>query len=148
MSQGHDKTSDLWAFGVLIYELLVGRSVFYKPGRKQVEMFKQIVRVEYEIPDSIDATSADLIRKLLVRNPSKRLGNLSNGSRDLRDHPMFESIDWNLLAKKRLEPPWIPEIREGAAIADSHFDASEGAYRDLSIGMPLTKEEQSFFKNF
>jgi protein kinase A len=148
MSQGHDKTSDLWAFGVLIYELLVGRSVFYKSGQKQVDMFKRIVRVEYEVPDSMDATSADLIQKLLVRNPAKRLGNLSNGSKDIRNHPWFETIDWNLLLKKDLATPWIPEIREGAAVIDSHYDASEGAYRDLSVGMPLTREEQSFFKSF
>jgi protein kinase A len=148
MSQGHDKTSDLWAFGVLIYELLVGRSVFYKSGQKQIDMFKQIVRVAYEVPDSIDATSADLIKKLLVRNPAKRLGNLSNGSKDVRNHPWFESINWNLLLKKGLDPPWIPVIPEGSAVTDSHFDASEGAYRELSNGMPLTREEQSFFKTF
>ena len=133
---------------MLVYELLTGRSPFYKPGLMQVDMFKTIVRVEYEIPESVDAVSADFIRKLLVRNPAKRLGNLSNGSQDVCDHPFYESVEWKKLQKKDLKAPWTPIIKEGAAVAESHSDVSYEAYRETSFGKPLNNEEQSIFRRF
>jgi cAMP-dependent protein kinase regulator len=39
LSKGHDKGVDYWAFGVLIYEMLVGRSPFYSYGTDQVSLF-------------------------------------------------------------------------------------------------------------
>jgi len=147
MSQGHDKSADLWAFGVLIYELLTGKSAFYKTETKQVDMMKRIVRVELEIPPSLDDISVDLIRKLIVRNPAKRLGNLSNGSRDISDHPWFKSIDWKNLTRKKMKAPWIPTIKDGT-VTDSHYDASGDAYRDIVFGRTLTKEEQIIFRGF
>lgn len=137
-----------WSFGVLIYELLTGRSAFYRPGRTQVEMFKCIVRTKYDMPPEADSVSADLIQKLLVRNPSLRLGNLSNGSQDLQDHPWFEAMDWTKLRHMELAAPWVPVIKEGAAVTESHYDASDGAYKEISFGRPLTSEEQSIFKTF
>ena len=148
MSQGHDQAADLWSYGVLLYELISGRSAFYKHGQKQVDMFKSIVRVKYEVPPSVDDVSKDLVQKLLVRNPAKRLGNLSNGAQDIEDHPWFSSMDWKALPKKELPAPWIPEIKEGAAVTETNFADAGGAYRDLSLGKPLSMEEQSFFKSF
>ena len=148
MSVGHDRSADLWSYGVLIYELISGRSAFYKPGQKQVDMFKTIVRVQYEIPPHVDDVSKDLIKKLLVRNPAKRLGNLSNGSKDIQDHPWFSSMDWKALTEKDIDAPWIPEIKEGEAVTETQYDSTGGNYRDLSFGKPLSMEEQSFFKSF
>lgn len=148
MSQGHDRSADLWSYGVLLYELITGRSAFYKHGQKQVDMFKSIVRVQYDLPPTVDAVSKDLIQKLLVRNPSKRLGNLSNGAQDIEDHKWFAIIDWKALRQKKISAPWIPEIKAGAAVIESQTDGNNGAYRELSFGRPLSMEEQAIFNSF
>jgi protein kinase A len=112
-------------------------------------MFKRIVRVSYELPPHVDEVSSDLIRKLLVRNPASRLGNLQNGPLDVRDHPWFAGTDWKRLVKKDVATPWIPPIKEGAAVTESHFDTDTcAAYRDLKMGKPLLPEEQVIFKGF
>jgi len=41
MSKGHDKAVDYWAFGVLIYELMVGQSPFFQKHGSQMDMFKR-----------------------------------------------------------------------------------------------------------
>jgi protein kinase A len=125
-----------------------GKSAFYRPDRKQIEMFKYIVRTDYELPPDMDETSKDLIKKLLVRNPAHRLGNISHGSKDIRDHPWFEEMNWTKLKNMELEAPWVPVIKEGDAVTASHLDASDGAYKEISFGRPLTREEQSIFKSF
>lgn len=149
MTQGHDKAADYWSFGVLLYELVTGINPFYRPNGKQVELFKRIVRCDYDIPETVDAVSADLIRRLLVRNPTMRLGNLQDGPLGVRDHAWFAEIDWKKLVRKEVEAPWIPEIKKGAAVTDSHYDNDPpAAYRDLSVGKPLSPLEQEIFKDF
>lgn len=149
MTQGHDKACDYWSFGVLLFEMLTSKNPFSVPSGKQVDLFKRIVRVSFDIPPTVDVVAADLIKKLLVRNPAMRLGNLQNGPLGVRDHGWFKEIDWKKLVKKEIEAPWIPVIKDGAAVADSHFDTdSYAAYRDASMGKPLTRSEQSIFKDF
>ena len=148
MSVGHDRAADLWSYGVLLFVLVTGRSAFYKPGQKQVDMFKTIVRVQFEVPQYVNDLAKDLIQKLLVRNPAKRLGNLSNGPKDIQNHPWFGTMDWKALPNKEIDAPWIPEIKEGAVVTESQYDSTGGNYRDLSSGKPLSMEEQSFFNSF
>jgi protein kinase A len=54
MSTGHNKGVDYWSFGVLIYEMLVGRSPFYMSGTDQVSLFKRIVMVNYNCPSMVN----------------------------------------------------------------------------------------------
>jgi serine/threonine protein kinase len=69
----HDHTVDLWCLGVLMYEFLIGTPPFLADDNK--ETFKKICRVELEFPPSanISLDAQDLIRKLLVKDPNKRI---------------------------------------------------------------------------
>ena len=136
-----------------MYEMVTGASPFYVSGEKsKVDMFKRIVRCEYAFPASLkmlSPTSVDLIRRLLVRDPAKRLGNLSNnGVADIRGHSFFAEMDWMRLVEKELSPPWIPEIQSGESVYDAHFDTGQFRDRTVSFGKPLSRAEQSAFKDF
>jgi protein kinase A len=65
LSRGYDKAVDYWSFGVLVFELLIGRSPFFQRGSSQIEMFKRIVKVEYDFPDFAPSSAADMIKRLL-----------------------------------------------------------------------------------
>ena len=105
MSKGHDKSADIWSFGVMIYEMLFGTNPFFDyddPTIDQRTLFKRIVRASFQRPrkqSSLDAyanTSADakdLIRKLLEVKPSRRLGCSGKGDLSIRNHPWFSDID-------------------------------------------------------
>ncbi|KAG6623344.1 AGC/AKT protein kinase [Phytophthora cinnamomi] len=48
-----------------------------------------------------------ILRGFLQKDPTKRLGtNIS----DILEHPFFRGIDWDLLLKKQITPPWKPKL--------------------------------------
>ncbi len=51
----------------------------------------------------------DLIARLLERKPTRRLGMLAGRAGDIKRHKWFESLDWEALGARKLEPPRIPK---------------------------------------
>jgi len=148
MSKGHDQAADYWSYGVLVYELLAGQSPFFKPGSKQIDMFKRIVLVKYDIPSFVKELARDLIQNLLVRHQSQRLGNLANGYLDIKNHGWFEDskIDFRQVLKKNVQAPWKPQVKD--PFDSSNFDYFRTTEREVSHGRHLTKAEQELFKGF
>ena len=148
MSKGHDQAVDYWAFGVVIYELLVGHSPFYKSGSSQVDMFKRIVLVKYDIHDFVSLTAEDLIEKLLVRRQRKRLGNLAGGYLDVKRHPWFKQsgIRFKKVLRKEAAAPWIPDVKD--PLDASNFDDMSFYEKERESHRKLTKEEHEVFIGF
>jgi hypothetical protein len=48
----------------------------------------------------------DLIRRLLVQNPDKRLGTLAGGASDIKRHSFFRGLDWDALIRRRATNPF------------------------------------------
>jgi len=70
-SEPHDYSVDLWAMGVLLYEILLGRAPFAASSHK--EAMEKICSVRYQIPPaSIPEPAENIIRGLLVHAKEKR----------------------------------------------------------------------------
>jgi len=146
-SVGHNKAVDYWAIGVLIYEMLVGKTPFYEEGAGQHDLFKRIVKGQYEIPNSVDDDAKDLIQKLLVRHQTKRLGNKCGGSRCVKDHAWFKDVKWSCLTRKELKAPWLPTIKD--PFDSSYFSAVDGGENNRpGFFQRLPWVEQKRFKGF
>jgi CRP-like cAMP-binding protein len=149
LSKGHDKGVDYWAFGVLIYEMLVGRSPFYSYGTDQVSLFKRIVQVKYSFPPggAVNDQAQDLIQRLIVRRQANRYGCLARGDMDIRDHPWFTSIDVDKLLHKEIKAPWVPRIKD--PLDASHFDSYRHVENEPPSNKPhLSASQQALFKDF
>ncbi|KAF8925623.1 pkb-activating kinase-like protein [Haplosporangium gracile] len=88
------KSSDLWALGCIIYQLLAGRPPF--KGSNEYQTFQKIVRLEYTFPAGFPKTAMDLVSRLLVHDPNERLG-ANNTIDQLKQHPFFEGVEWSEL---------------------------------------------------
>ncbi|KAI5662159.1 hypothetical protein M9H77_21482 [Catharanthus roseus] len=110
---GHGNGVDWWAFGVLIYELLYGTTPF-KGGSKESTLrnIASTKGVRFHVEDRENEEAMDLIEKLLVKDPRKRLG-CASGATDIKRHPFFNGIKWPLILTYR-----PPEVR-GMAVKRS-----------------------------
>ncbi|KAF2198475.1 serine/threonine-protein kinase-like protein [Delitschia confertaspora ATCC 74209] len=66
----YNEKVDLWSLGVLTYEFLVGEAPFEDT---QIMTQKKIVRGEYTVPSFVSPEARDLIKRLLVLDPEKRI---------------------------------------------------------------------------
>lgn len=67
----HDYTVDLWSTGVLCYELITGKPPF--EAKTYEETYYNITHAKYDFMPYMSYLACDLIRKLLVLEPSRRL---------------------------------------------------------------------------
>jgi len=107
-NKGHNLAVDWWAFGILIFEMLVGQPPFCADD--PMEIYQKILRNRVTYPAIVSKNSRDLISKLLVSNPVQRLGALKRGHRDVSQHAFFKGVDWARLTKKEDKAPYIPKI--------------------------------------
>ncbi|KAF7259362.1 hypothetical protein EG68_03362 [Paragonimus skrjabini miyazakii] len=102
---------DFWALGCVLYQLISGRSPF-RPERDRhpYETFGKIFNLSYTFMDGFDPDAKDLVQRLLVIDPLKRLGSpTSGGPSGLHTHPFFTGVEWDTLPNQT-PPELVPNI--------------------------------------
>ncbi|XVF76249.1 hypothetical protein PTKIN_Ptkin13bG0251000 [Pterospermum kingtungense] len=107
--EGHGAAVDWWTFGVLLYELLYGRTPFKGAGNE--ETLANVVLQSLKFPNNplVSLQARDLIRGLLEKEPENRLGT-EKGAAEIKQHPFFEGLNWALI--RCAVPPELPELYE------------------------------------
>ncbi|KRT82510.1 protein kinase, partial [Oryctes borbonicus] len=89
----YTRAVDWWGLGVLIFEMLVGESPF--PGDDEEEVFDSIVNDEVRYPKFLSLESIAIMRRLLRKNPERRLGSSERDAEDVKKQAFFRSIHWD-----------------------------------------------------
>ncbi|WVQ65408.1 uncharacterized protein L199_003584 [Kwoniella botswanensis] len=114
--KGYGKHVDFWSLGVLLFEMCCGWSPFY--AEQTQEMYRLICYGKIRFPKHvIDDDGKQFVKGLLNRNPQNRLG-ARRGTEELKEHPFFKSIDWDLLYKKQITPPFKPIVDSDESVAN------------------------------
>lgn len=69
--QGHNEMLDMWEMGVLLYEMVVGKSPF--GASSQEATCRNILKVDLRFPKQVDPDAQDLVTKLCRLRPEERL---------------------------------------------------------------------------
>ncbi|OUC40175.1 kinase domain protein [Trichinella nativa] len=69
--QGYDEKIDLWAIGIVMFRMIVGRLPF--THRSSNEVKKRILHRQFTIPNYVSHNARDIISKLLASKPHMRM---------------------------------------------------------------------------
>lgn len=119
LDKKYGRAVDWWAFGVLIYQMLLQQSPFR--GEDEDEIYDAILADEPLYPISMPRDSVSILQKLLTREPDQRLGSGPTDAQEVMSQPFFRNINWDDIYHKRVQPPFLPSIK--SATDTSNFDS-------------------------
>jgi serine/threonine protein kinase len=114
------EASDWWAFGCVLYQMIAGRPPFKGPNEYQT--FQRIIRRDFDYPDAFPADARELVDRLLVLDPTQRLGTGAEGVAEIKAHAFFRGVDW-----ARLWTLEVPPISTGIFQRPRPAAAPEGS---------------------
>uniref|UniRef100_A0A3Q3EZQ2 protein kinase C n=1 Tax=Labrus bergylta TaxID=56723 RepID=A0A3Q3EZQ2_9LABR len=144
----YTRAVDWWGLGVLIYEMLVGESPF--PGDDEEEVFDSIVNDEVRYPRFLSTEAIGIMRRLLRRNPERRLGSGEKDAEEVKKQPFFRNVDWEALLQRKLPPPFVPSIvgKEDVSNFDEEFTTEAPTLTPPREPRVLSRKDQDSFRDF
>ena len=126
--------SDIWSAGVIFYVMCSGKLPWTK--KNQAQLFDQIKKGEYNVPNNISNEGKALIRKMVCVDPEKRI----TADEVLKEPYMKDAVSH--LLKNTME------LGVTLKKLDKFFerDTSSGAFQDMDIllGNCISSREQGF----
>jgi serine/threonine protein kinase len=125
---------DWWALGILMYELIFGKTPFHDAN--EMRMFGLIQTERLKFSSDVDSDVASLLSLLLTKDPRDR------GDYDaIIRQPYFQGIDFDAVLAKKLQPHMIPMIPE---LDLSHLEEPSISERLTRKSAPIQFEDFSF----
>eukprot|EP00008_Paramoeba_atlantica_P011858 CAMPEP_0201493132 /NCGR_PEP_ID=MMETSP0151_2-20130828/36227_1 /ASSEMBLY_ACC=CAM_ASM_000257 /TAXON_ID=200890 /ORGANISM="Paramoeba atlantica, Strain 621/1 / CCAP 1560/9" /LENGTH=663 /DNA_ID=CAMNT_0047880317 /DNA_START=60 /DNA_END=2051 /DNA_ORIENTATION=+ len=118
-AKGYGRAVDWWALGTFLYEMLEGLPPFYDDDISVMNC-KILTQPLYFHPDHFSKEAKDILKGLLERDPNKRLGASREGAEEIKRHPFFKDVDWDMLYHRKVEPEFKPHL--ACATDTKYFD--------------------------
>ncbi len=145
--------ADLWAFGIMLYEMFCGRTPF--KGENTYVTFKNIEKLEISFPKkiSISENAKDLIKKILIKDPSKRLGagepKTELDIEHLKNHSFFKGIKWkNIYTQNVPNSKLFKFISNKKVIRKSIDNSKKDEKNDNNENVIIIKKGSLYKKSF
>jgi serine/threonine-protein kinase len=115
-----DTRTDVWAFGCVVYEMLVGRALF--PGPSSAEVMAAILRDDADwtaLPENTPAGLRRVLRRCLRRDPRERLQDMGDARLELAEIERDEDLPAPVPARSRAARAraLLPWLVAGAGVA-------------------------------
>lgn len=118
VGNGHDHRVDIWSLGVLICEIMSGKTPFEAPSTMQV--YEKIINGMPTFNRFVTSVVRCLLERVFRTDVDNRLT-----LDDIKRHEFFADINFEALAQGQKQAPWIPthEVCEQQCGRDSQTGA-------------------------
>ncbi len=104
-------------------------------------IYQNILNGKIHFPKEFNSDAKSLVRHLLVKDLTKRYGNLKKGVEDIKQHRFLGSINLLNLLSKKISPPYKPIVKNRGDT--SNFQPCEDSN---SAADPIKNSEDPFLK--
>ncbi|CAH8495336.1 unnamed protein product [Schistosoma turkestanicum] len=108
LDNDYGRSVDWWGLGVVMYEMMCGRLPFYSSDHEV--LFELILQENVSFPTRLSQPAQDILSRLLIKDPTSRLGGGIQDVLEVMAHLFFASVDWDRLIRKDIQPPWKPDV--------------------------------------
>ncbi|OVA13704.1 Protein kinase domain [Macleaya cordata] len=144
LGKGHDKAADWWSVGILLFEMLTGKPPFCGGNREKIQ--QKIIKDKIKLPGFLSSEAHSLLKGLLQKEVSKRLGSGPGGSEEIKRHKWFKLINWKKLEAREIQPSFLPEVAGKHCIANFEECWTNMSLLDSPASSP--KPNDIYFKGF
>ncbi|XP_063232310.1 cAMP-dependent protein kinase catalytic subunit beta-like [Bacillus rossius redtenbacheri] len=141
LNTGYNEGVDWWALGILIFEMCAGSTPF--AHRNKARLHERIIAGKYDTPKTFSPGLDHLLRNLIQKDLTKRLGTLKNGAADIKNHRWFRAISWTDVFDRKVKPEFVPEIREPGDLSNFLPEKS-----DFEMNITEVDKYREYFKDF
>jgi len=121
LQQGYNYSVDIWAYGILLYELFEGKLPFGQENTDEVQLYKLITSYQGNLEFTIQEKAAtSLVKSLLNPSSNERLGFKS--VKEIMDHKFFKGMNWDNLLNSGKEASSFPSIDESSLFIHNDQD--------------------------
>lgn len=108
---GHNRGTDWWTLGVLIYELMAKDIPF--DGDSTAEIYGKIFAGmdKAQFKECMQGDCEDLVKALCRQLVFMRLPMAPGGVENLKQHSWYRGFDWTSLLNLTMKPPYTPIVR-------------------------------------
>ncbi|KAF9121425.1 Serine/threonine kinase [Mortierella sp. 14UC] len=144
--QPYDRAVDWWAYGVLMYEMLLGRAPF--SGEEEDDIYDSILEDEPLYPQNFERHEQALLQSLLVKVPSLRLGSGPTDAEEIKAHAYFRNVNFDDVYHKRIRPPFLPKVTSKTDVSNFDTEFTSEVPGETPTDYRLDNVEQDLFKGF
>ncbi|MFQ5669205.1 MAG: protein kinase [Acidobacteriota bacterium] len=154
-----DKRADIWAFGVVLFEMITGRQAF--TGETVSDILASVLKNDLDwdaLPDDLPAPVGKLLRRCLTPDPKRRLRDIGEARIALEEHQAGAALSTMMPAPdaasaarpgRRRRPSWISVglgIVAALALAGWWHATRPAASRPVRLRVRVSPDEPLFVR--
>ncbi|KAM9927493.1 hypothetical protein OXX59_002502 [Metschnikowia pulcherrima] len=142
----YDRSVDWWAFGVLMFQMLLCQSPF--KGDDEDDVFNAIEHDDVRYPINMPRQTVLILQALLTKDPEQRLGSGERDALEIMEHPYFQDVNFDDVLNLRVQPPYLPEVKSEHDYSNFDQEFTSETPRLTPVDTVLTSEMQEQFRGF